>query len=135
MGTNYYIVAANALRDPTSLPVGPGPALHIGKSSGGWCFALHVYPNEPEKPQSLDDWRMAFETGTIVDEYGSVETPADMLGLIVDRPAKLCTWSRREYEQNQGEPGPNGLVRHKPLPGHCIGHGDGTYDLIVGDFS
>jgi len=36
---------------------------------------------------------------------------------------------------NQAEPGPDGLARHKVNDGHCIGHGEGTWDLIIGEFS
>ena len=39
------------------------------------------------------------------------------------------------HKANHSEPGPKGLLRHKLDPQHCIGHGHGTWDLIVGEFS
>ena len=36
---------------------------------------------------------------------------------------------------NYAEPGPNGLVRAKINGVHCIGHGEGTWDYITGEFS
>lgn len=39
------------------------------------------------------------------------------------------------YAENSAIPGPNGLARHRIDHRHCVGHGDGTYDLIKGDFS
>lgn len=35
---------------------------------------------------------------------------------------------------NHAEPGPNGLLRHKIGP-YCLGHGEGTWDLMPGEFS
>lgn len=29
----------------------------------------------------------------------------------------------------------NNLLRHQILKGHCIGHSEGTWDYIVGEFS
>jgi len=39
------------------------------------------------------------------------------------------------HRENHSEPGPNNLVRHKIDDVHCIGHGEGTWDLITGEFS
>ncbi len=36
--------------------------------------------------------------------------------------------------KNQSFRGPNNLLRHK-INRYCIGHGAGTWDLIVGEFS
>ena len=47
---------------------------------------------------------------------------------------------RRFMKDNSAVPGPGGLWRRaidkedRPFQ-HCIGHGDGTWDLCVGDFS
>ena len=38
------------------------------------------------------------------------------------------------YRSNCAEPGLNSLVRAK-LNQYCIGHGNGTYDYFLGDFS
>ena len=45
-----------------------------------------------------------------------------------DRPAQW--W----VQNHHAIPGPNGLLRHR-IGEHCIGHGDGTWDLIRGEFS
>lgn len=39
------------------------------------------------------------------------------------------------HKCNQSERGPNGLLRHKIDGKHCISHGQGTWDCIVGEFS
>jgi hypothetical protein len=70
-------------------------------------------------------------------EYGTPITPEDMLATIEQR-----SWSRvpdrptpkRWYDENHAEPGPNGLARHR-IGSRCIGHGSGTYDYMVGEFS
>jgi hypothetical protein len=58
MCTNYY------LKHPDGL------YLHIGKSSAGWCFSLHVMPEAGIN--SLDEWRSLFcdPYALIQDEYG-----------------------------------------------------------------
>lgn len=74
-----------------------------------------------------------------MNEYKDIVAPEQMLSIILDRQGqeqykdfgKLSDW----YEKNYAEPGPNNLARHKLIPGHCIGHGSGAYDLIVGNFS
>lgn len=55
MGTNYYL----RLKSEICPHCGRGDEglLHIGKSSAGWCFSLHVM----NRIQSLDDWKKAFE--------------------------------------------------------------------------
>jgi hypothetical protein len=137
MGTNFYWSESAC---PTC-----GHAeeeLHIGKSSGGWCFSLHVIPEKGIN--SLKDWqeRFARTNSRIHDEYGDVLTPAEMTSRITNRfgrPFEEQTWPMYRDEadfhaQNDSERGPNGLLRHRIGP-YCVGHGDGTYDLIAGVFS
>ena len=131
MSTNYYLqnkpCSHCGLADSKSI-------LHIGLSSGGWCFGLHVMPEE--SIESLDDWTRLFEDPDkeIVDEYGDKIEKGKMLQIITER-----SWPRPpEFQWNCGayaEPGPNGLYRHKITPDWCIGHGEGTWDYIVGEFS
>jgi hypothetical protein len=147
MGTNYYLhenVCEHCGR-------GDGRPLHIGKSSGGWCFGLHVGEmisavHDFIRIDGLDDWEELWSgPGAVIkDEYGDPCDPVDMKRIILERSS-----SRRERdypnkwyaseddfnEQNHAEPGPNGLSRHKIDGNHCIGHGNGTYDLITGEFS
>jgi hypothetical protein len=117
MGTNYYL-----LFDVCPHCGRPADKLHIGKSSAGWCFALHVEPSIPDHPKSLDDWQRLWEqpANRITDEYGKTWMPSDMLLKIRDRlPYSLGIQLNRSRIDGV----------------HCIGHGDGTYDLITGEFS
>lgn len=125
MGTNFY------LRRPDS------PTLHIGKSSGGWVFMLHIYPELGIN--NLDDWKSVFcdPYALIQDEYGKIKAPVRMLDWITNRSwgdGHACH-PQSVYDQNHAEPGPNGLLRSKVDGVHCVGHGEGTWDYIVGDFS
>lgn len=145
MGTNYY------LESRATLPLVFGrPRIHIGKSSGGWCFSLHVYPDSDiGRPADLEQWAILMDgavangSALIIAETGTVLTVSEMLEMITVR-----SWDRKmvypnshyasesEFHRlNHSEPGPNGLVRHKIDGTHCIGHGSGTWDLIIGDFS
>jgi len=130
MGTNYYLefdVCPTCGRS--------ADRLHIGKSSGGWCFGLHVIPEE--EINSLEDWKQKWNTpkSIIKDEYGEAVSPEKMLEIITER-----NWGREGilpsqwYQENHAEPGPNGLARHRIGP-YCVGHGEGTWDLIPGEFS
>jgi hypothetical protein len=125
VGTNYYVE-----REPCAhCGVAPKP-VHIGKSSAGWCFSLHV----DDERTSLADWIAEWSKpgAQIVDEYGQPTAPEKMLSVITDRAWKPS--GHFDYQRNHAEPGPNGLARHT-IGRHCIGHGDGTYDLIPGEFS
>jgi hypothetical protein len=135
MGTNYYLhtgVCPHCGRSQESL--------HIGKSSAGWCFALHVIPEAGIK--TLDDWQKKWaQSGSIIkNEYSEEISAEEMLAIITER-----SWARGDlpmgYEswdqfrvKNSSADGPNGLVRCV-LGGRCIGHGGGTWDLIIGEFS
>jgi hypothetical protein len=116
-------------------------SLHIGKSSMGWCFSLHVIPELGIN--SLADWQERWKTGVIENEYGETLTPEEMLSWITERRGH--EWSDRDWQGfygseaqfhawNQSLRGPRGLLRHRLGP-HCIGHGEGTWDLIPGVFS
>lgn len=131
MGTNYYLH-----RDICPHCKRSGERLHIGKSSAGWCFSLHV--DAAEGINSLADWQDLWsrQDSRIVDEYGDELSPDDMLRIIIRREwRRTYEYPAAWYTQNHAEPGPNGLARHRIDQRHCIGHGNGTYDLIVGEFS
>ncbi len=139
MGTNYYWCAKAPKTCPTCNHIEEVDKLHIGKSSGGWCFSLHVYPEYlAENINTLSDWKQVFEVpgSSIVDEYDEVISPKKMLQIITERNwTRYHAWTEEEYERNYAEPGPNNLVRHQVDSTTCIGHGEGTYDYCVGDFS
>jgi len=132
MGTNYYLYE----KPPCEKCGRPYEPKHIGKSSGGWCFALHVIPEEGIK--DLENWKKLWyqPEAEIRDEYDDKITIQEMYAIITDRgcdePNDIpLQW----YGKNNAEPGPNGLVRHQINGWHCIGHGAGTWDLIIGEFS
>jgi hypothetical protein len=134
MGTNYYWYE----RGPCEHCGRDFEGKHIGKSSMGWCFALYV--GEYEGPKNLDQWKERFhQPGSMIkNEYGDTVSPLDMLDTITNReskPAMGYEWTAQEYAQNHAELGPNGLARSLISEGHCIGHGEGTWDYIVGEFS
>lgn len=138
MGTNFYLhknVCSHCERSD--------PPKHIGKSSGGWTFALHVYPEEGIR--DLSDWIPLFEdvkVNVIKNEYGQKLTADEMRVTIIERswkspdgvPIGYDSWESF-YDSNHSEPGPSGLMRAKIDKRRVIGHGDGTWDLIVGEFS
>lgn len=128
MGTNFYFE-----KEPPCCRCGRGYEMrHIGKSSAGWCFSLHV----DDFIKSLDDMVKAWQGKKIVDECGEEIPEADMLRRIKDR-----SWERKGpadpgwYHRNEAIPGPNGLARRAIDGRHCVGHGEGTWDLITGEFS
>jgi hypothetical protein len=138
VGTNYYLH-----KDDKCPCCGRSEEpLHIGKSSGGWCFSLHVIPDD--EINTLDDWRRLWSTtARIVDEDGEAVTVAAMEKIITQRNG-IFDWDEQSWHgysdeahfhlANRSERGPNNLLRHT-IGSHCIGHGDGTYDYITGWFS
>lgn len=130
MGTNYYWY-----EKPPCCECGREfDRLHIGKSSAGWCFSLHVMPER--EINELTDWRKLWEIpGSVIrDEYEEVVSVEDMLKVITER-----SWQSKDpypYPQhylkaNYAVSGPNGLLRHT----YDAKPGKGTYDLVRGEFS
>ena len=144
MGTNYYLHT----KPPCTCCGRPYPPLHIGKSSAGWCFALHVIPEEGIN--DLDDWRKLWsQSGAYIeDEYGDAISAYVMEEMITNRHwpypvfdakgmRQTCDGYVTEedfHRQNRSQRGPNGLLR-SALGGNCVKHGDGTWDCIEGEFS
>ena len=104
--------------------------MHIGKSSGGCVFSLHVYPEQGIN--TLEDWLPLLDTGVIIDEYGEGYSKNDLLRVITNR---LWLAAYLHDPGPDAEHGPNGLLRNRVDGIYCIGHGPGTYDYIVGEFS
>lgn len=142
MGTNYYLHEKKEC-ECCGREFEP---IHIGKSSSGWCFSLHVIPDDGIN--SLDDWRALWSRpgAYIRNEYGERVSVDDMEKFITQRSGVRdfdsdLWWGRSFYrseqdflDRNQCQRGPNGLLRHR-IGAHCLGHGDGTWDYISGDFS
>lgn len=137
MGTNFYWYE----RPPCPHCGRDFKAIHIGKSSAGWCFSLHV--DAELGINSLDDWRAKFAVpgSWIKNEYDETVSVDEMLRCITERgprdtekmPYGYSSWEMF-YEANGTMPGPNGMLRHR-IDRHCVGHGEGTWDLIPGEFS
>jgi len=128
MGTNYYLKTAPCeccgLHDERN-------TMHIGKSSYGWCFALHVgkWLNDTDaapEAHSLEDWQALWgrEGWVIIDEYEKIIEPEEMLRIIMMRGGQYG-YAKEGYEAG----------RHTIDGKHCLGHGPGTYDYIAGEFS
>ena len=133
MGTNYYLYETPPCKE-CGRPYEPK---HIGKSSAGWYFSLHVIPEEGIN--ELEDWKKLWNhKGAIIkDEYGTTFDKTIIEKEITERgifegPSKE---SKRWLAENSAENCPNGLSRARIDGRHCIGHGKGTWDLIIGEFS
>jgi hypothetical protein len=128
MGTNYYLVTRS--NECSACARHDEERLHIGKSSTGWCFSLHVIPERGLN--SLDDWKRLWESGGVIEnEYGEERTAAEMLSTITDRRFEGAEWTASDLAQNHASRGPNGLARH----GYQAKPGPGTWDLCTGEFS
>jgi hypothetical protein len=135
MGTNFYWKKAGNVCPTCNRK--DEVELHIGKSSGGWCFSLHVYPDDGIN--DLSDWlpKLLDPESVIWNEYGDQVSVAEMLRWIARRGYGADKARKQDasfYSQNYAEPGPNGLARHQ-LGHGCISQGAGTWDCITGDFS
>lgn len=145
MSINYYLITELVVC-PTCNHAKSEPRLHIGKSSGGWCFSLRVYPEKGI--HDLVDWMEIFSGITdhsgscIENEYGARTSPIEMISTIVCRktgakwdqiPFGYSDW-KNFHALNHSEQGPDGLLRHK-VDGHCVRHGSGTWDCMVGEFT
>ena len=140
MGTNYFSVRRGLEDlDPDAFwdrrRDDSGDILHIGKSSGGWCFSLHVIPELGIN--DLWDW---FDTlldpdRIIISEYQDPVEFSEMIRIITGRASlRQNTWSEEDFRRNCAEPGPNNLARHALGKG-CVKQGIGTWDCIEGYFS
>jgi hypothetical protein len=142
MGTNYFLTFNGTMMD--RLVENSVKELHIGKSSMGWCFGLHVIPELGLN--SLRDWYrvLSKKQNVITNEYREVISIASMLAIITERRSnfkapEIKTASDQQdldryLHANHAALGPNGLLRHK-RDSLCIGHGTGPWDLMNGDYS
>jgi hypothetical protein len=131
MGTNYYAYDPSEYCEYCGRT---GDPRHIGKSSAGWCFSLRVYPDEGIN--TLDDWKGYLRDKIIRDEYGRRVSLDEMLKCITERSRRREELISEEIlSRNHAELGPNGLLRSRVDDRFCIGHGEGTWDYIVGEFS
>jgi hypothetical protein len=153
MGTNYFVRGLHRIVDWNVL-VAPD-VLHLGKSSMGWTFALHIHPDFGIN--TLTDWKVLLESAEvcIVDEYGKIHKDhARFVREFIeererddDRPRSeeekrrqarrfgLDSWQALLEQNNAIELPTSGMWRRRIDGRHCVGNGDGTYDLCIGEFS
>jgi hypothetical protein len=155
MGTNYY------LRFQECEHCGHTPQeVHLGKSSLGWTFGLHIIPEcEIIDLPSMEKWvkeKLATSQACICNEYGITLSWQDFLEIVTIRSCPRIIkdgWNSRWWDygiglgrlsyssetdfhrKNSSTRGPSGLLRHRIDGYHCVGHGAGTWDLCIGEFS
>lgn len=162
MGTNYY------LHKPAKFCEHCGrhdeqEVIHLGKSSAGWCFSLHVYPendlidwwevkewlqgqidsggyirNEYEEDVSLRDFEAIVTKRLFSKDWESDWWAPKPFGIKKDgKQFFLPGYTSEEHfhRSNGSKRGPNGLLRHRVDGRHCVANGSGTWDCILGDFS
>lgn len=136
MGTNYFLHSQKC----PHCGIERKDKMHLGKSSAGWCFSLHVYPE-----LELNNWDEMWEYIVfcveeegyrIENEYGETVYLEEFCSVVLNRSSQtpFC-WSW--FHKNHALPGPFGLARH-PIDGeHCIGNAgpNAPIDYIVGEFS
>lgn len=135
MGTNFYAVIPETAPCDHCGRYDVAERLHIGKSSAGWCFSLHVIPERGIN--TLEDWKTFLRQPNVIieDEYHGIFGLGELLDRITKRGrSQPGNWTAQDYRANNAEPGPENLARHK-IGSHCVGHGEGTWDYIVGEFS
>lgn len=149
MGTNYYVKTGRKVRyrgfDVDEI-------LHVGKSSYGWYFNLHIIPHEGIN--SLRDWIPYLQGGEIHDEYGE-HIPYEVMMHVIKRTGCVETghWGAKKdapephtiFQLGCGHTtfyGEHGLLyviesfpydlRHSlPIPSDI----EGLYFYVDGDFS
>lgn len=130
MGTNYYWHQKPA--PCRTCGHDEAKVIHIGKSSMGWVFMLHV--DSEEGLNTLEDWqdRWTKPGSKILSEYGTLTDIEKMNDIILDRENASEPWSVSRMAQNQASPGPRGLYRgvFNFQPSN-----DETYDLVDSEFS
>jgi hypothetical protein len=136
MGTNYYAVSKKENFTETELSHladdldDDEVIIHLGKSSGGWRFSLHVYPEI-----GLMSWNdiltIAENSVRILDEYEEEVTLDFFIDVVTDRK-----WGRVSSDEDYMID-KHGLRIHPIDNSHCIGNGgeNETFDYIKGNFS
>ena len=135
MGLNYYVLESTVCPScgETIQPKDPTKALHIGKSDVGWCFKLHVIPELGL--HTFEDWQAYLQDRNILDDYGRPIPLQQLIKAITERDTEFARcWSEAEYKALKAEKGPRGLARCTVDHQKCIGHGEGTWDLLIGHF-
>lgn len=107
--------------------------VHVGKAARGWNFQI-ANDNFPDFEGLVT--ALAQNKDSIFNENGELVSFEDMVAIIAARTHYCSAWLKGPWlEENDAEPGLNGLARHKEnFPG-LVKHGKGTYDFFSGNFS
>lgn len=137
---NYYSVLKSELPAPGSTInfYYSKNTYHIGKSSYGWVFSLHVIPDIGITDMASWIYYLTHPERSIVNESGVEISFDEMITIIKERraarpPSNLCI----QYSPN-AIMGPNNLLRSKIDGNHVIRWGDGghgTWDCVIGEFT
>ena len=142
MGTNYYLVKGDwpeplVPRAPLAVDIAAiaelaRPAtIHIGKSSYGWAFSLHVYPEV-----GIRTWDKMAELITLLERDGwRIEDEYRGRIPVVGNGHDVTIWDIIKRSGGRWKPAHSEYSRHTVDGRHCIGHGEGLWDYCVGDFS
>lgn len=136
MSTNYYAVLGKPSTCEHCGHMEKPRELHIGKSSIGWTFALHIEPDDPTHPQTWAEWLDLLNRDgvSIENEYGEPITIEAMTAAVTMRSHFRDREPSTEWlERNSAIPGPNNLARRK-IGRFAVAHGAGTWDLCIGHF-
>ena len=98
----------------------------------GWCFALRFIPELGLT--TLEAWKDKLKDSRIKDEYGRLVSLEELLSVITDRKGRPPEQGSNATRSLDMVPGPNNLLRHRVDGAHCVGHGEGTWDYIQGEF-
>lgn len=91
MGMNYYVKTGNKIFHNG---FETDEILHIGKSSYGWYFSLHIIPEMGIN--TLRDWIPILQNGDIHNEDGGIVSFDDMLRTIKrDEDSEVGSWGMK----------------------------------------
>jgi len=138
MGTNYYVEAEIGDACPVCKHRKEiEKELHIGKSSRGWCFALHSIPELGLT--NWHNWQVFLKDKSIKNEYREQITLDELSDIVLNRSRTPCwdhpplaytSWEKF-HELNHSMEGPNGMIRSARNDGHG---GDEPWDLYENEF-
>jgi hypothetical protein len=92
-------------------------------------------------------WKLFLDdpTVTIKNEYNQIITLKELIDKVENRVGteltkeivSSCGYTSFYHflESNSAIIGPKNLLRHKITKDHCVGHGSGTWDHIIVEFS
>ena len=146
MSTNYYVMEETVCEKCGHKQLTGKTAHHIGKSSFGWCFALHVFTEDDVTLLTWKDWLEYLQDRTIQDDQGDVVPLDEFIQVVTERQMGGKDWGKGDvpptydswqdfFDKNQAVVGPNNLLRRSLDNLHCVGYGEGPWDLVTGDFS